>query len=87
LAADDLVINSGDIASAVVSRLADAPPSAFHSMERERMIELLENCGWDTARLAFTLGVHRTTIYRRMQRLGITLPIIRDRGTEVVLHG
>jgi DNA-binding NtrC family response regulator len=87
LAADGLVINAGDIAGALVTRLADTGPSVFHNTERERMMELLENCAWDTARLAFNLGVHRTTVYRRMQRLGITLPVIRDRVTEVVLHG
>jgi hypothetical protein len=29
---------------------------------------------WDTEVAAVSLGVHRTTIYRRMRRLGIPVP-------------
>lgn len=42
--------------------------------ERLRLTEVLEQHAWDTARAAEHLQVHRVTVYRRMQRLGIPLP-------------
>jgi DNA-binding NtrC family response regulator len=41
---------------------------------RQELLDLLVTCGWDTARVAQRLGVHRATIYRRIERLGIRLP-------------
>lgn len=43
-------------------------------VERQRLVSLLTNASWDTEVAASTLGVHRTTIYRRMRRLGISVP-------------
>lgn len=40
--------------------------------ERDQLLAILEQSGWDTARAADLLGVHRGAIYRRMQRLGVT---------------
>jgi DNA-binding NtrC family response regulator len=40
--------------------------------ERQSLLSLLDACAWDTARVADRAGVHRVTIYRRMERLGIT---------------
>ena len=85
--ADTLVITAADVASAVASSITAARSVRGEDAERERMLELLANSGWDTARLALDLGVHRTTIYRRMQRLGIAVPVIRGRATEPALHG
>jgi DNA-binding NtrC family response regulator len=39
-----------------------------------RLAEVLERFGWDTALVAEHLGVHRATVYRRMQRLGLQAP-------------
>ena len=41
---------------------------------RRRLVTLLEEHGWNTARAAVHLGVHRVTVYRRMRRLGIRVP-------------
>ena len=49
-----------------------APQAEF--VERQRLMKLLAGMSWDTERAAQTLGVHRTTVYRRMRRLGIPVP-------------
>ncbi len=46
----------------------------WESPERNRLRQLLEECSWDTALAAKRLGVHRATVYRRMQRFGIKIP-------------
>jgi two-component system nitrogen regulation response regulator NtrX len=43
-------------------------------IERQRLVKLLMGSSWDTERAAQTLGVHRTTVYRRMRRLRIVVP-------------
>jgi len=45
--------------------------------ERDELLALLARCGWDTAEAARRLGLHRATVYRRMERLGISLPTRR----------
>ncbi|MBV9107954.1 MAG: sigma-54-dependent Fis family transcriptional regulator [Gemmatimonadetes bacterium] len=42
--------------------------------ERDELLALLAACGWDTEAAARRLGVHRATIYRRMERLEIVRP-------------
>ena len=41
---------------------------------RSRFIALLDRVGWDTSAVAQIEAVHRATVYRRMQRMGITPP-------------
>jgi transcriptional regulator of acetoin/glycerol metabolism len=43
-------------------------------MSRQELLDLLRSCEWDTAEAGRRLGVHRVTIYRRMQRLAIRRP-------------
>ena len=43
---------------------------------RKQLLDTLKDCGWDTARAAARLGVHRATLYRRMRRFGITKPLL-----------
>jgi DNA-binding NtrC family response regulator len=45
-------------------------------VEREQLLSVLGTTAWDTERAAAMLGVHRATIYRRMRRLGISVPSI-----------
>jgi two-component system NtrC family response regulator len=54
----------------VVPAPAEPAPSA---RERDELVALLEDAGWNTRRLARTLGIHRATVYRRAKRLGIRL--------------
>ena len=49
--------------------------------EQRRLLAVLEECDWDTAQAAARLGVHRATVYRRMQRNGLvrgTPPLLAD---------
>jgi DNA-binding NtrC family response regulator len=41
---------------------------------RRRFIALLDRVGWDTAAAAQIERIHRATVYRRMQRMGISPP-------------
>jgi DNA-binding NtrC family response regulator len=41
------------------------------SVEREQLLRILIESGWDTAIAAERLGIHRATVYRRMRALGI----------------
>jgi len=67
-------INADEVVSAMGKhgRQQSAPaPTKGEEVERRQLLALLAEMGWDTARAAERLGVHRATIYRRMQRLGI----------------
>lgn len=37
----------------------------------QRLMEVLELCGWDMLEAARQLGIHRTTLYRRLRRAGL----------------
>jgi DNA-binding NtrC family response regulator len=52
-------------------RTAAAPAPDAAAGERDELVALLARCGWDTAEAARRLGLHRATVYRRMERLGI----------------
>jgi transcriptional regulator with GAF, ATPase, and Fis domain len=48
--------------------------SSYHQSvteERERLVAMMEDVGWDTMLAADRLGVHRATVYRRLVRLGL----------------
>ena len=49
-------------------------PTPVRSLADRRFMDVLELCGWNTFHAARHLGVHRTTIYRRMKRMGIDIP-------------
>ncbi len=49
----------------------DAPPARD---EREQVLRALESCRWNRGRAAARLGIERTTLWRKMQRLKIVPP-------------
>jgi IS30 family transposase len=49
--------------------------------ERRRLAALLESHEWDTVRVAEELGVHRSTIYRRIKEFGIAARAMEEPRT------
>lgn len=60
---------------AALSGGEDPTVNVQHDFARRRLVALLTETEWDTVDAARRLGVHRTTVYRRMTRLGIVTPI------------
>jgi DNA-binding NtrC family response regulator len=48
----------------------------------QRLLEVLEQCEWDTERAARELNVHRATIYRRLRRIGSPKLLQVSTGSE-----
>jgi len=42
--------------------------------DRSRLISVLKNSGWNQARAARKLGIHRTTVWRNIQKFNIKIP-------------
>lgn len=53
-----------------VSRLDDA----HDRLDRQAILDALERNGFNRVAAARTLGIHKTTLFRRMKRLGLPLP-------------
>jgi len=49
-------------------------PESFDDAERELILRTLEKTGWNRAAAARELGVHKTTLWRKMKRLSIEPP-------------
>jgi sigma-54-specific transcriptional regulator len=71
LQTDAATLRGTDIESALLPGFHEAQVDGIDRLARQRLITVLESCSWDTAAAASRLGVNRSTIYRRMQRLGI----------------
>jgi DNA-binding NtrC family response regulator len=52
-------------------RALRSPVAGELQLDRARLLQVLETSRWNTARAASELGVHRSTIYRRMRRVGL----------------
>lgn len=48
---------------------------SFEDLERRFLLEELEKHGWNRAATARSLGIHKTTLWRRMKRLGMDAPL------------
>ena len=61
-----------------------AEANDYIMIERARLIAALENASWDTVAVSKALGVHRSTLYRRLKRLTIILPpVMRKCGAAL----
>ena len=74
------------ISAANVHAQSGVRPSVVEALpgndrRRAQLREVLISVEWDTGRAAAVLGVDRTTVYRRMNRLGIALPMRRGDST------
>jgi DNA-binding NtrC family response regulator len=63
--------------SALAQRMpfANARRGDADALERHMLRQALEHHEWNTERAAQQLGVHRATLYRRMKRLGLAVPL------------
>jgi DNA-binding NtrC family response regulator len=66
-------LGSHDIEDALRSGYYSSAPTA-DSLERQRLLTVLEESRWDTKSAADTLEMHRGTLYRHIKRLGIMMP-------------
>ena len=63
------VLMSGVFAGAFAPRTAVSFRSVTRP-ERERVVEVLEQCHWNRSDAADKLGMHRTTLWRKMKEWG-----------------
>ncbi len=66
-------VDETNVLTVLGKRLATNPVVSNGSLAlgRQRLVQALEACEWNTATVAQHLGVNRSTVYRRMWRLGI----------------
>jgi transcriptional regulator of acetoin/glycerol metabolism len=51
-----------------------AGPASLDDLEARYLLAELERHGWNRAATARDLGIHKTTLWRKMKRLGIQAP-------------
>lgn len=71
--AETNIIDLEDLPRPVLPDLSDTPDMSAHDDARD-LETVLKTCGWNIARAARHLGVDRTTVHRRMQRMGLRRP-------------
>lgn len=72
--ADRLVISAADVRAQSGTGALNAVDAFGGERRRDHLRDVLVSVDWDTGKAATVLGVDRTTVYRRMSRLGITPP-------------
>ncbi len=53
---------------------AEPKPLSFEQGEARILKEVLASCGWNRTRAAAVLGIHKTTLHRKIRRLHLDLP-------------
>jgi len=71
--AETNIIDLEDLPRPILPDLTDAPDMSAHDDARD-LESVLKTCGWNIARAARHLGVDRTTVHRRMLRMGLRRP-------------
>jgi len=70
ITARDLMLEAG-----IDAGKALAPPARrSRGIDKEQLLQALEQCGWNKSHVAKLLSVHWTTVHRAMQRWGVTHP-------------
>jgi sigma-54 dependent transcriptional regulator, acetoin dehydrogenase operon transcriptional activator AcoR len=61
------------------SGLPNGSPGAggLESFTRAGLVALCESCGWNAERIAFARGISRTTLFRQLRSVGVTLRGLR----------
>ena len=60
----------------------DSGAKGLEKVEAAFILQVLERAGWHRGRAAQELGMHRTTLQRRIQKLGLLLPTQDGRNRE-----
>jgi DNA-binding NtrC family response regulator len=75
--ADGPVITAADVRARSSARSSHTVDVTGDERRRTQLRDVLTSVDWDTAKAATVLGVDRTTVYRRMNRLGVSTPARR----------
>ncbi|MFC1737142.1 sigma-54 interaction domain-containing protein [Candidatus Hydrogenedentota bacterium] len=62
-----------------VGELLPSNGSTLKDMEADVILKALERNGWNRAQTARQLGIHKTTLYRRIKEIGVELPPLDGR--------
>jgi transcriptional regulator of acetoin/glycerol metabolism len=49
-------------------------PRSLHEMEKEYVLQVLEECDWNVTQASKTLDIHRATLHKMVKRLGLRRP-------------
>ena len=74
---DGPLISAVDVRAQYIAPTPSLSEVAHDDPRRAELEDVLESVGWDTSKAAMILDVDRTTVYRRMNRLGISVPARR----------
>ena len=66
----------------VVLPSSPLPKSPLVDIERRHIFEILRKNGWNRAEAARELGIHKTTLWRKIKRLGLELPSVDGRTRQ-----
>jgi transcriptional regulator of acetoin/glycerol metabolism len=79
----DGVVDVADLPAAVAARAGHAGAErvgllkqALATPERQLILEALERSGWRRDAAARALGINRTTLYKKLKRLGMDLAVL-----------
>jgi transcriptional regulator with PAS, ATPase and Fis domain len=78
-------IGVADLPEGFLAKVPDGRGNARSSLmdlEARLIREVLERNGWHRGEAARELGIHKTTLYRRIRRLGIRLPKVDGRSSK-----
>ena len=70
---------AGLVASAATPVAGAALKQALAAPERRLILEALERCGWRRDEAARSLGINRTTLYKKLKRLGMDLSALEQK--------
>ncbi|MEZ6087865.1 MAG: sigma-54 dependent transcriptional regulator [Pirellulaceae bacterium] len=81
----------GESVASIPRNITNALPQqtlreALEEPERQIILQSLRHHHWNRAATADTLGVNRTTLYKKMKRLGLDDPRLQFMGTESANH-
>ncbi|MCB0281976.1 MAG: sigma 54-interacting transcriptional regulator [Calditrichaeota bacterium] len=65
-----------------LNHVAHSPSYSLKDIERKRIMEILEHNDWNRLAAAHEMGIHKTTLFRKIKQLGICLPATDGRFSK-----